>query len=70
MNLQKITARNNPANGGTRVFWLGSQAEASAKRADLVREGHKRAELVTEPTEVPTNKEGLLAFLNENLNSL
>lgn len=65
MNLQKITARNNPANGGTRVFWLGSQAEASAKRADLVREGHKRAELLTEAIDVPTDKKGLTAFLNE-----
>ena len=65
MNLQKITASNNPANGSTRVFWLGSQAEASAKRADLVREGHKRAELLTESIDVPTDKKGLTAFLNE-----
>jgi hypothetical protein len=65
MNLQKITARHNPADDSTRVFWLGSQAEASAKRAHLVSvEGHKRADLLTEAVDVPTDKAGLLAFLN------
>jgi hypothetical protein len=70
MNLQKIIARNNPINGGTEIFWLGSQAEASAKRAELVRDGRKRADLITEPTEVPTNKTELLAWLNENVKAV
>jgi hypothetical protein len=58
MNLQKITTNDN------KTFWLASQAEASAKRADLVREGYKRVELTTEAVDVPTDKQGLISFLN------
>lgn len=70
MNLQKITAVNCPKNGGTRIFWVGSQAEASSMRKQLVSdEGYKRADLTTDAVNVPTDKEGLLEFLNANINA-
>lgn len=48
----------------TTVTWNGSQAEASAVRAAAVRDGAKRKDVETEAVDVPTDKTGLLAFLN------
>jgi len=48
-----------------RVIWVGSQSDASKARKELVADGFKRAELLSEEIDVPTNKEGLLGFLNE-----
>lgn len=45
--------------------WVGSQADAGKTRKEFVEMGFKRADLETEEVDVPTNKEGLLAFLNE-----
>ena len=47
------------------VTWVGSQADAGKTRKALVDNGIKRAEITTEEVDVPTNKEGLLKFLNE-----
>lgn len=44
--------------------WNGSQAEASAVRAAAVRDGAKRKDVETETVDVPTDKAGLLGFLN------
>ena len=48
-----------------RVYYAGSQAEASALRNRLVEECCvKRSQTVAEEVEIPTDKAGLLAFLN------
>ncbi len=49
--------------GGDQTKWDGSQADASKRRVELRREGLKPVE--TEEVEVPTNKAGLLEFLNK-----
>ena len=65
MKLYKITANANPINGGTLTFWVGTQSDASAKRKTLVSDqGFKRADIITEEVDVPTDKQGLLGFLN------
>lgn len=61
MRLYRITAKNDARN---QTHWVGSQAEASAHRKQLTAEGFKRAEITTEELDVPTDKKGLLDFLN------
>ena len=51
---------------GTKTKWVGTQAEAANIRKQFVDAGRKRAELTTSEVNVPTDKAGLLAFLNEN----
>ena len=46
------------------VIWAGSQSDAAKARKELIAQGFKRAELLTEEVDVDTKKEGLLAFLN------
>lgn len=48
-----------------KVVWVGTQSDAAKIRKELVSDGFKRAELSTEEVDVPTNKEGLLEFLNK-----
>lgn len=45
--------------------WVGSQADAASARAALNSGGVKRADIKTKEVEVPTNKAGLLEFLNK-----
>ena len=47
-----------------KVIWAGSQSDAAKARKELMAQGFKRAELLTEEVDVDTKKEGLLAFLN------
>ena len=66
MKLYRIQALNT-SHGDTpdsETHWVGSQSEAGSKRKDLVAQGWKRAELTTEEIDVPTDKKGLLGFLN------
>lgn len=44
--------------------WVGSQAEAAAARASFTSDGHKRADIETKEVDVPTDKKGLIEFLN------
>ena len=44
--------------------FVGSQAEAATVRARLVKEGTPRKNITTTAVDVPTDKEGLLRFLN------
>lgn len=62
MNLYK-TISTKPEDGSTDISWTGSQADASKDRVRLRKEGNK--DIVTTDVEVPTNKPGLLAYLNE-----
>ena len=47
-----------------KIVWVGTQSDAAKARKEFVADGFKRAELSTEEVDVPTNKEGLIAFLN------
>jgi hypothetical protein len=44
--------------------FVGSQAEAATVRQRIVTEGTPRKNITTTPVDVPTDKEGLLRFLN------
>lgn len=49
--------------------WAGSMAECREAKKELVEEGDgavKASAITYDETEVPTNKEGLLEFLNKN----
>ena len=46
------------------VKFVGSQAEAAAARKVFTDSGAKRKDIESVEVDVPTNKEGLLAFLN------
>ena len=48
------------------IHWVGSQADAAKKRKELVSSGFKRAEIETVEVDVPTDKAGLLAWLNRS----
>ena len=54
-------------NGGEKaVSWHGSEADCATARKILVGDfGYKRAEITTEAVDVPVDKKGLLAWLNE-----
>lgn len=66
MRLYKITAVNT--SGGnqpdTETHWVGSKSEGVAMRKKLLAEGWTRCELAEVEIDIPTNKEGLLAWLN------
>ena len=48
-------------------IWVGSKAEASSTRAYLVsNKGYKRADITTTEVDVPTDKAGLIGFLNSD----
>lgn len=47
-----------------RSQYVGTQADAAKLRSELVKEGFKRANIMTSEVEVPTDKVGLIAFLN------
>lgn len=64
MKLYKITATNG--DGDTETKWAGSQTESAKARKEFMDIGFKRNQLVTEDVEVPTNKDGLLNWLNKN----
>jgi hypothetical protein len=67
MNLYKIVATRttDSETPDTETHWVGSQADAAAKRKALLAEGWTRREIETLDVNVPTDKGGLLAFLNE-----
>ena len=70
MRLYKITALNT-SHGDTPdidVTWVGSLAEASAQRKKLTIDGFARKEIETEEVDVPTDKAGLIGFLNKMRN--
>lgn len=65
MKLYKQTAVvRDSAGAAQETHWSGSQAEASKQRAEWTRKGVKRAEITTDEVDVPTDKKGLLEWLN------
>ena len=63
MKLYRITATRDAEV--KEVVWTGSQTESAKTRKELMGKEFKRAEIDTQEIDVPTNKDGLLAFLNE-----
>lgn len=62
MKLTKQTAVVK--DGAIETVWAGSQAEASKQRSTWTAAGIKRVDITTDEVDVPTDKKGLLAFLN------
>ena len=64
MNLYKTTADADDDQGARMVtIWSGSQAAASKDRVAYKKQSYKG--VGTEEVEVPTNKVGLIEFLNQ-----
>lgn len=63
MNLYLISTTPD-ADGAPAAVFVGSQAEAASTRQKLVSEGTPRKNITTTSVNVPTDKEGLLRFLN------
>ena len=67
MKLYKITASTRPDGDAHQVRWVGSQADAASQRKTFVAKGFCRAEIETDEADIPTDKAGLLAWLNANV---
>ena len=68
MKLYKTTAPFDPTDLElNQVSWQGSADAASKQRTTYKAEGAKKP--TSEAVEIPTNKEGLLTWLNENVKS-
>ena len=69
MKLYLVTAEVDVSEDGTKfdrhVVWGGSQAEAASARKELVDRGARRKGVKTYAVDVPTDKTGLLQFLND-----
>jgi hypothetical protein len=66
MRLYKIMAHTDDAKDDV-VQWVGTQADAAKLRKELNSEqGFKRDNINTFEVDVPTDKKGLLEFLNAN----
>lgn len=61
MRFYLIHAKNSDAE---KSVFVVSQADAASARKELVGEGFKRADVTTTEVDVPTDKAGLLNFLN------
>lgn len=66
MKFHLVTAKINADADGPHEFseFVASQADAANVRARLVKEGTPRKNITTTAVDVPTDKEGLLRFLN------
>lgn len=47
-------------------MWAASQNDAASARAQLNKRGIPRAQIITDEYDVPTDKKGLLKWLNEH----
>lgn len=66
MKLYLITSKTKVDVGDTLEAseFVGSQAEAATVRARMNKDGIPRKDITTTAVDVPTDKEGLLRFLN------
>jgi len=53
-------APNNPPQ------WTASQGDAASARAQFTKQGIPRAQVTTDEYDVPTDKKGLLKWLNDH----
>lgn len=69
MRLYKIVGKNKPSGNlpDTTTKWVGTKAEAVAARKELTDTGYKRADIDSDEIDVPTDKAGLLDWLNKNV---
>jgi hypothetical protein len=70
MRFQKIVATNGLKEEtlpDSETHWTVSQADAATKRAALVDQGYRRKDIETTAVDVPTDKQGLLEWLNQNV---
>ena len=65
MLLYRTAYSRNDGDEPTDVIWSGTQADATRERKAMKRDYLKPE---TETVDVPTNKVGLLAWLNANAN--
>ena len=64
MRLYKLT-QTDAGPEPVRIRWVGTQADAAAMRKEWNTKLHvKRDDILTEEVDVPTDKKGLLEFLN------
>lgn len=63
MKLYLITENTESPNA--HVIWAGSQAGAASARKEMLARGATRKDTKTYEVDVPTNKEGLMQFLND-----
>lgn len=61
MRFYLITAKSKDTE---KAQFVATQSEAASTRKALVSDGFKRADVTTAEVDVPTDKVGLLAFLN------
>lgn len=66
MKFHLVTAKIDADADSPHEFseFVASQADAATVRARLVKEGTPRKDITTTAVDVPTDKEGLLRFLN------
>jgi hypothetical protein len=70
MKLYKVSAKYSIKLNGAPVLqtpskYLGTKGECIAYRKELMEAGAKRKEIETEAVDIPTNKEGLVEWLNQ-----
>lgn len=71
MRLYKISAAiesKDLSDAVLRIRYVGSQSEAVAARKALLELGAKRKDIDSLEVDVPTDKAGLMAFLNQLVN--
>ena len=66
MKLYKIKASGN-GDALTKIKWVGSAAEGVSVRKELYAEGFARKEVTEVQVDIPTDKQGLLEWLNGNV---
>lgn len=68
MRLYRVRVTAGDENNPVHTKWAGTQGDASSTRKELCSEhglGPRSSEVTIEQVEVPTDKAGLLEFLNE-----
>lgn len=65
MKLYRITADDGDAKHVVTEY-VGTQAEGVAQRKKLKEDGFAQKHITTEDVEVPTDKAGLIDWLNKN----
>lgn len=68
MRFYRITATNGLKDEDLKEkkVWVTTQGDAASTRKALIDEGFRRKDLETEEVDVPTDKAGLLEWLNQN----
>lgn len=69
MKLYRISAYEGAAGEAAVVQWVGTQADMKRVRKELIEDqGFAAQNVETDDVDVPTDKPGLIAFLNSAYN--